>query len=126
MTTVMAKPKPDKQAAVIPDGTYKAQLVDIKGFSNSFGERLGFVFEIVGGQQAGLQIMRSTSPVLSHKGLLAQIISGLLGRELTADEMSTGINLDQLVGTDCDILVLQAKGKAGLVYSNVERVFRTQ
>lgn len=121
---VIAKPKAPKQAVAIPDGTYRAQLVEVKEFSNAFGDRLGFVFEIVSGHQAGIQIMRSTSPVLSGKGHLAQIITGLLGRELTLEEVSTGINLERLVGTECNILAMQSKGKSGMIYSNIERVFR--
>jgi len=105
---VIAKPKAPKQAVAIPDGTYRAQLVEVKEFTNAFGDRLGFVFEIIEGNQAGIQIMRSTSPVLSGKGHLAQIITGLLGRELTMEEVSTGINLERLVGTECNILAMQS------------------
>ena len=105
---VIAKPKAPKQAVAIPDGTYRAQLVEVKEFTNAFGDRLGFVFEIIEGHQAGLQIMRSTSPVLSGKGHLAQIITGL----------------ERLVGTECNILAMQSKGKSGMIYSNIERVFR--
>ena len=37
---VIAKPKAPKQAVAIPDGTYRAQLVEVKEFTNAFGDRL--------------------------------------------------------------------------------------
>ena len=47
----------------------------------------------------------------------------MLGRELTAKEINSGFDLEQLIDKECNILVLQSKSKAGAVYSNVERVF---
>jgi hypothetical protein len=54
---------------------------------------------------------------------LAQVIEGVLGRELNPKEISTGFDLEDLIDRECNILVLQSKSKAGAVYSNVERVF---
>ena len=70
--------------------------------------------------------MRSTSPQLSASGKLADVIRGMLGRELTADEISKGMDVELLVGSECNVLVLQSKGKNGAVYSNIERVFPRQ
>jgi hypothetical protein len=54
---------------------------------------------------------------------LAQVIEGVLGRELSPKEISAGFDLEDLIDKECNILVLQSKSKAGAVYSNVERVF---
>ncbi len=124
-TAVMAKPRANKPAKLIPDGTYKAHLVEVKEFTNTFGERLGFVFEIIEGPHQGTQLMRSTANVIAPKGQLTQMITGLLGREITEDEAAEGFNLQRLVGTDATILVIQSKGKGGMVYSNIERVFKS-
>jgi len=78
---------------------------------------------VQGGQFDGATIMRSTAPQLTKQSKLAQVIEGVLGRELTATEINAGFDLEQLIDRDCNILVLQSKSKAGSAYSNVERVF---
>ena len=69
--------------------------------------------------------MRSTAPQLSKQSKLAEVIEGILGRELTDKELQGGFDLEDLIDKECNILVLQSKSKAGAVYSNVERVFST-
>jgi hypothetical protein len=60
---------------------------------------------------------------LTKESKLAQVIEGVLGRDMTDTELRDGFDLDSLLGKQCSILVLQAKSKTGAVYSNVERVF---
>ena len=60
---------------------------------------------------------------LSAKGKLADVLRGILGRDLTDKELATGIDVEGLVGTICNVMVLQSKGKNGATYSNVERIF---
>jgi hypothetical protein len=67
--------------------------------------------------------MRSTAPQLTKQSKLAEVIEGILGRELTDKELQGGFDLDELLDAACNILVLQSKSKTGAVYSNVERVF---
>jgi hypothetical protein len=69
--------------------------------------------------------MRSTAPQLTKQSKLAEVIEGILGRELTAKELQGGFDLENLIDKECSILVLQSKSKTGAVYSNVERVFNT-
>jgi len=110
-------------ATSVKDGTYKAVLSDIKQFTNTYGQRVGFEFTVQGGECDGETVLRSTAPQLTKQSKLAQVIEGVLGRELTAEEFGSGFDLEQLLGKECQILVLQSKSKAGAVYSNVERVF---
>ncbi len=124
MQAIMAKPKQHKAVDAVPDGMYRARLAEVTQFTNAFGYRLGFVFEIEEGEQAGKRLMRSSSSELSSKGLLHQIISGILGRNLTAQELEQGFNVASLVNERCNILVKQAQSKAGQVFSNVEQVFK--
>ena len=121
---VVVKPKPPTAAAPIKDGTYLARLSNIKQFSNTYGERIGFEFTVQGGQFDGAKVMRSTAPQLSRQSKLAEVIEGIAGRPLTERELAQGFDLEQLLGVECSILVLQARGKTGAVYSNVERVFQ--
>ena len=119
------KPKAATPAALIKDGTYRATVSNLKQFANTYGERIGFEFTIQGGQFDGERVMRSTAPQLSKQSKLAEVIEGILGRELTDKELQGGFDLDELIDKECNILVLQSKSKTGAVYSNVERVFCT-
>ena len=87
------------------------------------GERIGFEFTIQGGPFDGEMVMRSTAPQLTRQSKLAEVIEGILGRDLTDKELQGGFDLEDLIDKECSILVLQSKSKTGTVYSNVERVF---
>ena len=121
--TLVVKPKAPTPAAIIKDGTYRATVSSIKTFANTYGERVGFEFTISGGQFDGERVMRSTAPQLSKQSKLAEVIEGILGRDLTGTELQGGFDLEDLIDKECSILVLQSKSKTGTVYSNVERVF---
>ena len=120
---MVLKPKSEKQAAVVPDGTYKAALSKVTQFANAYGERVGFEFTLYGKGVEGQTVMRSTAPSLSPSGKLADVLRGLLGRDLTPEEFKQGVDVEALVGVMCNVLVLSAKSKNGAVYSNVERIF---
>jgi len=119
------KPKAPAPATLIKDGTYRATVSNLKQFANTYGERIGFEFTIQGGQFDGERVMRSTAPQLSKQSKLAEVIEGILGRDLTDKELQGGFDLEELIDKECSILVLQSKSKTGAVYSNVERVFST-
>ena len=119
------KPKAATPAASIKDGTYRATVSNLKQFANTYGERIGFEFTIQGGQFDGERVMRSTAPQLSKQSKLAEVIEGILGRDLTDKELQGGFDLDELLDAACNILVLQSRSKTGAVYSNVERVFQS-
>lgn len=116
-------PKAATPAASIKDGTYRATVSNLKQFANTYGERIGFEFTIQGGQFDGEKVMRSTAPQLTKQSKLAEVIEGIMGRDLTTKELQGGFDLDDLIDKECSILVLQSKSKTGVVYSNVERVF---
>ena len=116
-------PRAATPAASIKDGTYRATVSNLKQFANTYGERIGFEFTISGGQFDGEKVMRSTAPQLTKQSKLAEVIEGILGRDLTDKELQGGFDLDDLIDKECSILVLQSKSKSGAVYSNVERVF---
>lgn len=117
------QPKAAAPAALIKDGTYRATLSNLKQFANTYGERVGFEFTIHGGQFDSQQVMCSTAPQLTKHSKLAEVIEGILGRELNTQELQGGFDLEELLGRECNILVLHSKNKSGTVYSNVERVF---
>jgi hypothetical protein len=112
-------------AAILKDGTYKATLSNIKTFTNAYGQRGGCEFTVKDGSSNGEKVMRSTAPQLTRQSKLAEVIQGMLGRELTDKELRDGFDLEDLLNRECSILVLQSRSKTGAVYSNVERVFCT-
>ena len=120
---IMLKPKSRESAAVVPDGTYRAALSKVSQFENAYGSRIGFEFTLQSKGVEGAKVMRSTSPNLSPSGKLADLLRGILARELTTEELTKGVDVESLVGHECSVLVLSAKGKNGATYSNVERVF---
>ena len=120
---LLVKQQQSKAVATVKDGTYRAVVTSIRQFANTYGERIGFEFTVKGGQFDGLTVMRSTAPQLTKQSKLAQVIEGVLGRELDAKEIGAGFDLEQLIDRECNILVLQSKSKTGAIYSNVERVF---
>lgn len=117
MVTVV-KPKNKVQNITVEDGSYPAVLSKVTKFSNAYGQRLGFEFTL----DDGHKVMRSTNTVLSEKSKLAEVIAGLSGKPLTHNDLVGGIDLDSLIGTECNVLVVNSAGKNGIVYSNVERI----
>lgn len=118
----MLKPKTQIEAPKVANGIYPATLSKVTQFANVYGQRIGFEFTLDNGEK----IMRSTSPVLSNKGQLTNILQGLIGRELTNEEINGGIDAEDLVGTCCLVLVEQAKSKSGVIFSNIEKVLPTR
>ena len=108
---------------LVEDGVYPATLTAIRQFSNAYGPRLGFEFAL-GGNGAGNTVTSSTTPNLTEKSKLAELIRGLSEKELRPTELSEGFDLETLIGSNCQVLVLQNTSKNGNVYSNVEQVFR--
>ena len=46
------------EPVLVPEGVYEAELVEVKEFSNAFGNRVGLVFKITTGQHEGVELMR--------------------------------------------------------------------
>lgn len=121
---ISVKPAP-KESALVPDGLYSAPLESIREFDNSFEPRLGFEFALKGGGEVhGQVIMQSTGTNLSPNSKLAAMLKGLLGRPLDDYELSNGFDIEDLIGTDCHVLVSQGRSKSGKVFSQIEQVFR--
>lgn len=112
-----------QEPSQVKDGIYPATLTAVKQFQNSYGPRLGFEFTL-GGDAQGQTVMRSTTPKLTAKSKLAELLRGLVGRDIDSRDMECGFDLETLVGTDCQVMVRQNQSKNGKLYSNVEGVFR--
>lgn len=107
----------------VPNGTYQVNLTAVKAFTTCYGERMGFEFTISRGNEKGKVLMRSTATNLTPQSKLAEVIRGLLGRDLTDHECEQGFDPESLIGRQCWILVQQAKNKSGVAFSNIDRIF---
>jgi len=76
-------------AGAIPNGTYDAELVTVRKFSNAYSKRVGLDFVLQGGHVDGLEITRAAAPSRSRESNLVATIQGLLGRELTDKELES-------------------------------------
>ena len=61
--------------------------------------------------------------LFTKQSKVAEVIKGILGRELTGKELRGTFALEDLIDKECSMLVLQSKSKTGAVYGNVEQVF---
>jgi hypothetical protein len=116
--------KHQKSLTLVPQGAYKAKLVKVNRSFNAYGERINFEFYLYGENVEGVLLTRSTNPLLTAKSKLAEVLNGLLGRDLTEYEVNEGVDIEQMIGTVCNVLVLNNKSKTGTTYSNVERIFQ--
>lgn len=121
--SVIVKTQSSQPSAAIPDGIYEAKLTDVRAFENAFGERIGFEFTIQGGEHDGATVMRSTGTNFTPKSKLAEMVRSLMGSEAES-EAQAGLDLEQMKGQQCRVLIAQGQSKSGQVYSNVEKVIR--
>lgn len=102
---------------LVPEAIYEADLVDVRRFSNVFGERVGLVFKIASGPHLGIELMEAAALKASPRGKLADLLRGMGGADgslLTAHE---------LVGRRCRIVVRHEVTKAGKAYEAITHTF---
>jgi hypothetical protein len=106
------------EVVLVPEAVYEADLVDVRRFSNVFGERLGLVFKIASGPYLGIELMEAAALKASPRGKLADMLRGMGGADgslLTAHE---------LVGRRCRIAVRHEATKAGKPYAAITQTFK--
>ena len=103
------------EPVLVPEGVYEAELVEVKEFSNAFGNRVGLVFKITTGQHEGVELMESATASTSPRGKLAELMRGM-GR-------SAGDPVE-LVGQHCQIAVKHESNKVGKRYAAITQTFR--
>ena len=103
------------EPVLVPEGVYEAELVEVKDFSNAFGQRVGLVFKISSGQHEGVELMESATASASPRGKLAELMRGM--------GQSAG-NPVELVGQHCRIAVKHESNKVGKRYAAISQTFR--
>jgi hypothetical protein len=100
---------------LVPEGIYDAALIEIRRFTNAFGERAGLVFGIRGGPHAGIELMESAALKNSPRGKLAALLRGL---------GSDGALSTELIGRRCRIAVRHETTRAGTPYAAIVQTSR--
>ena len=100
---------------IVMQGIHPARLIEVKRFSNPFGERIGLVFNITDGTFADSMIMDSASIKSGAQGKLRDLLNGLGGGDLSTVEL--------LVGQECQIAVKHERDRSGNTYAAVSNTY---
>ena len=106
------------EPGLVAEGVYEAALVDVRRFTNAFGERVGLVFAIEGGAHHGIELMESAALKGSSRGKLAELLRGIGGAE------GSLLAAHELVGRHCRIAVRHESSKAGKTYAAITQTFQ--
>lgn len=112
-SVLYAEPEP----VLVPEAVYEADLVDVRRFSNVFGERVGLVFKIANGPHMGAELMEAAALKASPRGKLAELLRGMGG-----DDGSL-LTAHALVGRRCRICVRHEITKGGKIYAAIAHTF---
>jgi hypothetical protein len=93
--------------------------VDVQPFDGAHGRRIGLVYEITDGEQAGVRLMESAA--ISGHGKLAELVAGM-GEMVGLSEDG----LRGLIDTRCRIRVTHGRTRAGTLYAGIAQTFRTR
>ena len=104
---------------LVPEGVYAAALVDVRRFTNAFGERVGLVFAIDGGLYHGIELMESAALKGSPRGKLSELLRGIGG-----SDGSSLLSAHELVGQRCHIAVRHETTKTGKTYAAITQTFK--
>ena len=86
------------KASGIPIGSYRVRFETWEtGVHEQYGERVRFVFIVIGGEHAGAETSRFTGAKMTPKSALGKIASGLAGRKL---EMGDEFDPKDFVGRE--------------------------
>ena len=108
----------EAEPALVPEGIYEADLVDVRRFTNAFGERVGLVFEIATGSHKGVELMEAAALKASPRGKLAELLRGMGGVDCSL------LTAHELVGRRCQVAIRHEATKTGKSYAAIVQTFR--
>lgn len=110
----------------IPVGVYQAKLTGIeKEEEGLYGDYVRLKFEVIEGDHKGVERNQICSFKLTHgknrgtNSKLFNTLTGLLGKE---PERGMEIELESLVGIECQIFVEDKEEKDGIVWQTITKV----
>lgn len=108
----------------IPEGLYKATVINIEEGTGEFGDYLKFTFEIIEGEQKGVARTSVASKKLSRSksGKTSKLFDYV--KALTKSDPKSGevLDIEGLKGKTCQIFVKNDKEKDGVLYQKIETV----
>ncbi len=109
---------------VVPPGRYPARLKAIEPFTGGkFGDALKFIFEITGGEWAGITVDGIASKTMTEKSKLFAWYNGLTGENPPPGMRGS---FRPLIGRECDIMVNNKTTGQGGVFAQVTDVYPRQ
>jgi hypothetical protein len=106
------------EPGLVPEGIYEARLIDVRRFTNVYGERVGLVFAIAAGPHTGAELMESAALKSSPRGKLAELLRGFGGAD------GSLLTAHGLVGRSCRVVIRHEATRAGQTYAAVAQTFR--
>lgn len=103
------------EPVLVPAGIHEAELVEVRRFSNAFGERVGLVFRIASGPHEGVELMEAAALKASPRGKLAELVRGMGGAD--------GSLPQALIGRRCQIAVRHEQTRTGKTYAAIVQTF---
>lgn len=96
---------------LIPEGAYPTTLSSIKGLPDEQKpKKVALGFKIKGYET---EVTKELPLSFDDGKPLRQDVETLLGRELTSTEAQAGYDIDQLIGTPCQVVVMHKSGSGG-------------
>ncbi len=125
MTDISVVVKENEPPKPIPEGTYKAIVKSLEEKEGQFGEYVKIEFEISDGEHKGTlrTAVASKKFSLSKTGRNSKLYDLLGG--FFKDKIASGetLNLNEVIGKKCQVLVENGKEIDGIVWQNVGKVF---
>ena len=108
----------------VPEDLYPANLKEITEGTGQFGDYVKIAFEIADGEYKGsvktmvasLNLSKSTS---GKNSKLFDVVKAIMGVE---PKIGDKLDLTQLIGKTCQILIVNGKEKDGIQYQNIGKV----
>lgn len=105
-----------RDAPLVSEGVHPAELADVVTFENAFGERVGLVFRIDGGEFSGAEVLESATAKDSGRGKLASLLRCIGG----------GHSVEQArkaIGRRCKISIRHELTRQGKPYAAITQTF---
>lgn len=114
----------ETESVMIPEGLYKATVKQIEEGTGNFGDYLKFIFEISEGEFMGvikntIASKKLTTSKSGKSSKLYDIVEAINKEKPTANE---DLDIEELLGKSCQILVKNDKEKDGITYQSISMV----
>ena len=112
----------------IPEGLYKAEVKEISEAEGEYGEYLKFVFEITEGKEKGTFRHAIASKKLSRtkSGKTSKLLGYVEALTQTRLQKGEVLDLEQMVGKPCQILVKNDKEMDGVMMQKITEVMPSE